>query len=172
MEKKSAFGPSILPGIYLGVSLVLFSLITFLLDVDIQSPIKYVSWLILAAGLFWAIISFRDKQMGGFIDYKGAFSSGFYTGLIASIIAGLFMFVYVQYIDPGIIDQILLETEATLEQNPNMSDEQIEQALEMTESFTSPILMSVFGFLGNLVASTVLSLIIAIFAKRENKEIA
>lgn len=172
MEKKSSFGPSVLSGLYLGIALIVFSLVTFLLEVDLQSPIKYISYLVLAIGLYWAIVSFRDKHMGGLIDYKGAFASGFFTGLIASLIGGAFTYVYVQYIDPGIIDQILLQTEVTLEQNPNMSDEQIEQALEMTESFTSPILMSVFGFLGNLVASTVLSLIIAIFAKRENKEIA
>lgn len=173
MEKKSAFGPSAVSGVYVGAALIVFSLITFLLDVDFESPIKYISYLILALGLFWAVISYRDKHMGGTIDFKGAFTAGFYTALIAALIGGIFTFVYVEYIDTGIVEQILVKAEEDmLERSPNMSDEQLEQALDMTETFTSPILMSVFSFIGNLVVSIIFSLIIAIFAKRENKEIA
>ncbi len=172
-ENKSAFGPSIMSGIYLGIALIVYSLVMFLIEIDRESPIMYVSYVILAIGLFWAIISFRDKHNGGFIDYKGAFSAGFFTGLFASILTGIFMFVYAQYIDPGLVDEILLNAEEQmLEQNPNMSDEQIDQALSITESMTSPVMMMVWGFVGNLIVSTILSLIIAIFAKRENNEIA
>ena len=172
-EKKSAFGPSVISGIYLGIALIVFSLITFLLDVDMESPITYISYVILAIGLYWAIITFRDKHSGGFIDYKGAFGAGFYTGLFASFLLGIFTYIYVQYIDTGLVQEILIKAEeGMLEQNPNMSDEQIDQALSMTEMFTSPIMMGVWGFVGNLFVSTILSLIIAIFAKRENKEIA
>ncbi len=173
MEKKSAFGPSLISGIYLGVALILFSLIMFLLDIDRESPIMYISYIVLAVGLFWSVISFRNKHLGGFIEYKTAFGSGFYTGLFASILAAIFTYIYVTAIDPGLIDEILIQAEEQmLEQNPNMTDEQIEQGLAMTETFTSPVMISVWAFLGNLVISTILSLIIAIFAKRENKEIA
>tara|TARA_Y100000385_G_C13096060_1_gene641388 strand:+ start:150 stop:485 length:336 start_codon:yes stop_codon:yes gene_type:complete len=111
--------------------------------------------------------------MDGFLDYKGAFSAGFYTGLIASLIAGIFAYVYAQYIDIGLTEEILMQAETEmLENNPNMTDEQIDQALTMTEKFTSPAMMGVWGFVGNLVVSTILSLIIAIFAKRENKNVA
>ena len=172
MEKKSAFGPSAISGVYLAVALIVFSLLTFLLDVEYDSPIKYISYAILAIGLYLTIVSYRDKHMGGFISYKGAFTSGFYTALIASLITGLFTFIYVEYIDTTLVEQILITTEETmLESNPDMSDEQIEQALSYTEMFTSPVVMSIFGFLGNLVVSIILSLIISIFAKRENKEV-
>jgi len=173
MEKKSAFGPSVLSGIYLGVVLILFSLITYLLDFPYDSPVKYFSYLILAIGLYLSIISFRNKHNGGFISYGGAFSSGFYTAIFASLLTGIFTYIYVVYIDTGLIEQILLDAEEqTLQKYPEMSDEQLEQTLSYTEMFTSPFMMSIFGFLGNLVSSTLLSLIIAIFAKRENKEIA
>ena len=59
-----------------------------------------------------------------------------------------------------------------LEQNPNMSNEQLDQALAMTETFTSPLMMGIMGFIMNLVVSTIFSLIIAIFAKRETKQVA
>jgi len=59
-----------------------------------------------------------------------------------------------------------------LEGNPNISDEQLEQALSMTEKFTSPVMITVFAFLANVIFATILSLIIAIFAKRENNAAA
>lgn len=170
---KGAFGPSLLRGVYLGIALILFSLIMYLLDVDRTSPIIYISYLVLAVGLFWSIISFRDKDLGGFCSYGKAFSAGFYTALIASLIAGIYTFIYAQVIDPGLAGEILLEAEEKmLLQNPDMADEQIEMALSITEMMTSPIMMAVWSFVGNLVVSTAFSLIISIFAKRENDQIA
>ena len=172
-KMKSAFMPSLMPGIYVGFALIVFSLITFLLDVEYDSYIKYISYVILALGLFWSIISFRDNQMGGYIEYGKAFSAGFYTGLFAAVITGIFTFIYIQYLDPGLVDEIMLATEESmLEQNPNMSDEQIDQTLSYTEMFMSPLVMSIMGFISNVVVSVIFSLIIAIFAKRENNQVA
>lgn len=168
-NNKSAVMPSLTYGIYLGFALIIFSLILFLLEVEFDSKLTWISYLIMAAGLFWAMISFRDKHNGGFASYGKAFGTGFWTGLFAAIVSAIFTYFYVIYIDAGLIDQILLQAEeAILETNPNMSDEQLEQALSMTEMFTSPVMMTVWAFVGNLVGATLLSLIIAIFAKRED----
>ncbi len=172
-KMKSAFMPSLMPGIYLGFALIMYTLVLFILDVDMESPLKYGSYAIMAIGLYMSIIAFRDKQLDGFISYGKAFSAGFYTGLFASVIASIFTVIYVQYIDTELIANILLiAEESMLEANPDMSNEQIDQALSMTEMFTSPIMMGVMGFIANLILSAILSLIIAIFAKRENNNIA
>ena len=110
-KQKSAFMPSLMPGIYLGFVLIIYSLLMFLLDVDRESYINYFSWIILAAGLFWSTISFRDKQLDGYIEYGKAFSVGFYTGLFASILTGIFLYIYVQHIDLGMLDEILRNAE-------------------------------------------------------------
>ncbi len=172
-KMKSAFMPSLMPGIYLGVVLIIYTLILFVLDVDMESSFKYVSYAIMAIGLYMSIVWFRDKQLSGYISYGKAFSVGFYTGLFAAALAGIFTFFYVKYIDTEHIANILsVAEENMLEQNPNMSDEQIDQAIEMTTIFTSPIMMGVFGFIANVILSALLSLIIAIFAKREDKQVA
>jgi len=172
-KMKSAFMPSLMPGIYLGFTLIIFTLLIFVLDVGMESPIKYVSYAILAIGLYLSIITFRDKHMDGTITYGKEFSAGFYTGLFASIITAVFTFFYVQYIDTELIANILiLAEEGMLESNPDMTNEQIDQALSMTEMFTSPIMLGVMGFLGNVILSAAISLLIAIFAKRENQNIS
>lgn len=76
-NQKSVIKPSLTYGLYLGVVLILFSLIMFLLDIDRESKLMWVSYLIMAGGLFWAMISFRDKINGGFITYGKAFGAGF-----------------------------------------------------------------------------------------------
>jgi hypothetical protein len=170
-KKQSAFASAISPGIIISAALTLYSLVLFLLDVSYDSKLTYLSYLILAFGLFWAIFSYRNKQEGGFITYGEVFKYGFFVGLVISIIVGIYTFIYVKYINPGIIDDIMVKAEEDmLTRNPNMSDEQIEKGLSYVEMFTSPVIMAVFGFFGNLVASTVISLIIAIFAKRKKKE--
>ncbi len=172
-NKNSALMPSLMSGIYLAFALIVYSLLMYLLDIDRESPIMYISYAILAGGLFWAVVSYRDKHMGGFIEYGKAFSSGFLTGLFASIITAIFTYIYVQYIDPGLVEEILAQAEEEmLADNPNMSDEQMDQALSITASLTSPVMISVWAFLGNVLFTVVLSLIIAIFAKRENKQMA
>jgi uncharacterized membrane protein (DUF485 family) len=124
-------------------------------------------------GIYLSIIAFRDKHLDGTITYGKAFSAGFYTGLIASIIGSIFTVIYVQYIDTELIANILiLAEEGMLESNPDMTNEQIDQALSITEMITSPIMMGVMGFILNVLLSAALSLFIAIFAKRENKNIA
>jgi hypothetical protein len=164
-NNKSVIMPSLMYGIYLGLALVVYSLLLFLLDVDTESWLKWISYLILAAGMFWAMISIRDKQLGGFMSYGKAFGTGFWTVLFASVISAIFTYFYVIYIDPGMIDEILLKAEESmLEGNPNMSDEQLDQALAMTEKFISPVMISVWAFIANVIFGTILSLIIAIFA--------
>ena len=168
-NNKSVIMPSLMYGVYLGLTLIVYSLLLFLLDVDSESWLKWISYVIMAAGIFWAMISIRDKQLGGFMSYGKAFGSGFWTVLFASVITAIFTYFYVIYIDTGMIDEILLKAEESmLEGNPNMSDEQLDQALAMTEKFTSPVMISVWAFIANVIFGTILSLIIAIFAKREN----
>jgi len=167
-NQKSVIKPSLTYGLYLGIALILFSLIMYLLDIDRESPIMYISYLVMAGGLFWAMISFRDKINGGFVSYGKAFGTGFWTGLFAAIIGSIFTYIYVTMIDPGMIDEILFKAEEQiLESSPNMSDEQLDQALSMTEKFTSPIMITIWGFVANVIFATILSLIIAIFVKRE-----
>jgi len=175
MEEKqnSTIASSLTSGIIVGIVLIVFSLLMYFLDVDPQSKIMWLSYLILAAGLWWAIISYRNKLPGGYLTYGKAFSAGFFTGLFASIILAIFTFIYVQYIDTTLIDKILANTEnKILDTQPNISDEDLDRALSMTRKFTNPLMMSIFSFVGNTILSTLFSLIIAIFAKREDNRLA
>ncbi len=167
-NQKSTVNASIMYGLLLSIVLIVFSLLMYLLDVDHDSKIMWLSYLIMAGGLFWAMVSYRDKYSGGFLSYGSAFGVGFWTGLFASVLASAFTYFFVTMINPGMIEQILIETENNmLESNPNISDEELDMILSYTEKFTTPVMLTVIGFIANVFFATILSLIIAIFVKRE-----
>jgi len=175
MEQKSTstFGAGFMPGIYLGLALIVFQLLIYLLDVSTESYLNFLVYVVLAAGLFWSIIHFRDAKLDGYISYGKAVSSGFAVGLYASIILAVFMYFYLTYLNTSVVEQVLLTAEnKMLQQNQNMTDEQIDQAMSMVEIFSTPMMMAVLGFVYNVVITVIFSLIIAIFAKREDNGVA
>ncbi len=56
--------------------------------------------------------------------------------------------------------------------NPEMSEDQLETALAMTEKFTTPVMMMVMGFITYTVLSAVISLIASIFLKKEDTSLS
>lgn len=167
-QKKSIFQPSIMPGIFLGIAIIIFSLVLYLLDVNMRSGWNYLSLILMVGGLYWGMITVRDKTLDGYISYKQAFVVGFWVGLVAVIISSIFTYVHVTVIDPGFAQETLDQAiEQALERNPDMSDAELEQVESITSMFTSPAMITVWGFVGSLFFTVILSLIIAIFAKRE-----
>jgi hypothetical protein len=91
-------------------------------------------------------------------------------GLYAGLILAVYMFVFTKYIHPGFIQEMLdISRQAIYDSNANMTDEQMEQALEMSAKFMSPPMMAVWTFVGYLLASAVIGLLASIFLKKEDK---
>ena len=168
-NKKSSTQAAMLYGLILGIVVILFSLVMFLLDVDRESPVNYLAYLLMIIVLYLAMVNFRDQQLGGIASYGQMFGLGFKTVLFGTIISAIFTYIFVTVIDPGMIDEILLTTEEKMMENENMTDEQIDQTLLFTERFVAnPIAITIWAAGFNLIAGTVLSLIISIFVKRED----
>jgi hypothetical protein len=168
-EKPSIFKASVVPGLILGIVLIVFSLIMFVMDVDRESKVNWISFVVMVGVLYWAMTTIRDKTLGGFASYGQAFKAGFFVVLIGSIIAGIYFYIHIVALDPGMVDEIMMQQEEEiLSRNPDISDEELEFALGMTEKFTSPPMLAFWGTFANLLFGTVFSLLIAIFVKREN----
>jgi hypothetical protein len=155
-------------GLLLGVALVLFSLLMYVVGIPLDSKIQWTSYAIMIAGLVLGIKQWRDKYNGGFLAYGQAFSHGFLMTLFAGILTTIWVFLFFGVIAPGEIEKMMEAAEEKMyESQPNMSDEQIEMALKYSRMFMSPVWMAVWGFIGNVVVGAVLSAIIAIFMKKE-----
>lgn len=173
VQKKSAFQAAIVPGVIASVVMFIYSLVLFLLDVDRESSLNYVAYLLLAVIIFWAMVQHRDKNLNGFSSYGQAFGIGFFTVLVSAVISIIFTYIFVTQIHPGLGEEILIQAEEDiLARSPDIGDDEFEMAMSITEMFTTPLAMTAMAFTIQVIFGTILSLIIAIFAKREDTSVA
>ena len=174
MEEKprSVLSNGLYFGLITGAGLIVFSLIMFLLDLYLNRAVSSIAYVVLVAGMIWGTLDYRKKHSNGFLTYGKAFGSCFWIGLFGGIVSSIYFFIFIHFIHPGFINELLDQMRASmLEANPNMSDEQIEQAVEMSSKFMSPVMMTLWGFVTYAVISAVLGLILAIFLKKEDKSL-
>jgi len=71
------------------------------------------------------------------------------------------------FIDPEFIAGQLAKAEETiLESNPNISDADLDRALEMSAKFTSGGMIAIMSLVMSVIFGTILAAIVAIFAKK------
>ena len=174
-QKKSSIGKvSLSYGLIVGVLLILWSLLMHIFDIDRESYISFISYLILLGGIIWGSKIYRDNYSGGFITYGKSFSVGFLVGLFGSILVSIFFYIFLIYIDPAtfaeILENALNNAELNiLESNPDISDQDLEQILSMTEKFTTQFTITIGVFIMYVISSVIFSLIASIFIKKEEK---
>ncbi len=173
MEQKSTFFPALQFGLLTGLAMVVYTLVLYLAGVDMHSYWNLLSYVLFIGGLLWGITSIREKQLEGVMSYGKAFGIGFWITLFAAIVLGIFAYFYLKDINPGALADATAKAEdKILASNPNISDADLQKALGMVKVFTNPIMSAVIQFISNLIAGTIFSLIIAIFAKREDRTLA
>lgn len=173
MENKSTFTPALQFGLLTGLGMVVYSLILYLLGVDTKSYWNLLSYLILLVGIFWGMSSIRDQHLGNVMSYGKAFGVGFWVVLFAVLLSSIYSFIFLKYIDPNVLEKAMSEAQdKILAANPNISDADLDKSMAIARKFANPFVSAITGFIWNVIVGTVLSLIIAIFAKREDKTIA
>jgi hypothetical protein len=170
-EKMSAGRVALNYGLMLGVVLIIYSLILYLVNVPLES-LQYFNWgsyVFIIIFMVLGIKTYRDKYADGLITYGKSFSTGFLIGLYAAIIAAIYGFIYFSFINPGIIQEMMdARTIEMMEQNPNMNDEQLEMAQAWMERFMSPVMMSIMGLIVNVIITLIISLVVSIFTQRKD----
>jgi hypothetical protein len=154
-------------GVIIALAIIVFSLILFLLGLDQGSGLEYLSYLLLLGGLFLAQTNFRNKYQGGYIEYGKAFTIGLLTSIFLSLIMGIYTFIFFKYIDPGAMEEAMTIAEQKL-MDKGMSDMEIEQGMAIARKFQGVGMYTFVAIFGNIFFGAILSLITAIFVKKED----
>lgn len=156
-------------GIITGLVTVIYSTLMYFLGLNLESWTGWISYIILIGGIVYGTIQYRDNVLGGSISYAQALGFGVIISLVVAIISAVFSLI-LSIIDPGIIDQILEKAqEEMLKQG--LSDDQVEQAIEMQKKFMNP------GFIAGMAVPVmtfmgfIFSLITSIFLKKEDTSV-
>ena len=112
-------------------------------------------------GLYVAVKDYK-KESGNLIAFGRALGFGTLTVLVICVAGVVLNWIYFQFIDPDIINQIMDMQTAQFEAQ-GMDDEQIEQTQKMMGFMMNPIGMAIsglfnsfiFGFIGALIAAAI-----------------
>ncbi|WP_375419335.1 DUF4199 domain-containing protein [uncultured Hymenobacter sp.] len=134
-----------------------------------NSALGFLALAILVGGIVLAQRAFRTSN-GGFMSYGEGLGIGMLVSLISGLLSTIFSYVYREFVDPSITQQVADQARAKLEEGGNLSEEQIDQAVAMSQKFSSGPMSLVVGIVGSLIVGLLLSLIISAIMKRTRPE--
>jgi hypothetical protein len=146
------------------ITSIVITYATELLDLDPNSPIKYLSYLPFIAFCFLAQKEYKD-QLGGYITFGEGFNTGFKYSLFSGFMLAIFFYIYLAFLNPGALDKAV-EQQQTAMAEQNMSQEQIDQAMEMTKKYGA-LFGSIVAAIGSLISGCIVALITAAILKKE-----
>jgi hypothetical protein len=154
-------------GMYTALGLIIFDLLLYVAgmkDPVDPSPIQYLGFVILIAGVVMAIKYYKDSNEG-LLTYGQGLGAGTVAALIAGIIVAVYLIIFFYAIDPGMVEEIRAAAKMNaMKSNPNMTEEQWDQASGIMNAMTSPtamgimsiIMYTILGFITSLIAGAVM----------------
>ena len=165
MEKKIT-SPAV-KGVIISLFLIVFALVIQFLNLSRNKGLSSLQFVILFAGIIWSAISFA-KQMQGNVTFGNVFVHAFKTAAAVTAIMVVYTIISIKFISPEIVNQAMDEARTQMEAK-NMSDDQIDTAINFTKKFFVPLTAGgVLLFF--LLAGAVSALIGAAVAKKNPQE--
>jgi hypothetical protein len=147
----------------IGTALSILSFIAFnMMEVDpFQSSWKWISVPISIAIIVLAHQAYK-KEGDGYMSYGKGLGIGFWIALVSTCATALFTYVYVTFIDTGIMNQYT-EMQILQMEEKGMPDDQIEMGLKILKMFFWPIYL-----IGGVIGGVITAVIVTIFTQKSN----
>jgi hypothetical protein len=152
-------------GLMLSLVLIVVDLIGGFAHLRFDTWFKWLSTVITAIAIIVFCIQFGKRQTDG-VTFGKTFGYGFKIALVVSVLMAVYSLLSVFVIFPEFLDQLLVKTRTDMEAKGNLSEEQIDQAVNMAKKFMKPVPLMIFAFLGTLFFSTIAALLGAAFTKK------
>ncbi|MCW8979952.1 MAG: DUF4199 domain-containing protein [Altibacter sp.] len=159
-------------GLLLALGTIVVSVIVYVLGMHMDQPWwqSALNFIIMAAAIVYGLKTFK-KESGGFLSLGEAIKTGLAISLVAGVIGSIFTYIFVTVIEPDFVTQLLDVTrENMIEQNPQMTEEQLEMTMGMTEKFMTPWFMTAMGLIASLFFGFIISLIAGLIMKQNRPE--
>lgn len=170
-NKKSILKYSLNQGVILGVVFILFSVILYVTGIDPMDEkwTGYINYIIMAFIFFYAQKEYRDKINRGYLSIGEGIKIGITIAVIGGTISAIYQLIFMTVIEPDYLEQALLKLEEQmLEQNPDMTESQIEMTLGISRKVMSPAFIVPMGIIGSAFAGLILSLLTSLFVKKSD----
>ncbi|MAL61207.1 MAG: DUF4199 domain-containing protein [Flavobacteriaceae bacterium] len=159
-------------GLLLGLASIALSVVTYVMGVHLERPwwASVIGIIIMAALIVYGLKAFKQDNEG-FLSLGEAIKVGLAISVIAGILGAVYNYVFVTVIEPDFVAQMMeITREQMIEQNPTMTEEQMEMGLSITEKFMSPGIMSAMAIIFTLFLGFIISLISGLIMKQNRPE--
>lgn len=151
-----------------GVIGILSTVLQDVLSMQQSTTFQVVGIAVLLGLVFLAHKEYKDNG-DGFMEYGQGVGIGFWLGLVSSVISAGFLFIYIKFISSSFLEAMREQQIMSMEEQ-GLSDSEIEQAMQMSEAFTGPVAIMIFGILGGILFSVIAALIVSAFTKKARPE--
>ena len=171
LEQDALYELDLNYGAYLGLALIVISFIVYILGLEEQKSIipSLLNNFLMIGAVIYSVTIYRDNFNNGFISYGQSLKLGTSVVFFASVILAFYTFIFVTFINPEYLENILKVAEQEiLNSDPEISDENLDMALSMTQKMLQPQWMITLSVLGGTFMGFFYSLIISFFVKKED----
>lgn len=155
-------------GVILGIILVFISVIMYVTGMQLQGvqwPM-YIFYVIFLATIFYAISQFKKKN-GNFLKLSEAIKCGLIVGIISALVLGVYNLIFSYVIDPDFANQMLEVSREKMLENPNMTEEMVDQGMKYAPIFTNPWIMTALWLALSAFFALIYSVIAGLIMKKE-----
>ncbi|MBP6978524.1 MAG: DUF4199 domain-containing protein [Bacteroidales bacterium] len=168
-KPRSLFVHSLIYGLILGAALVVISLIYYILDINMfgigfMLLNLLVTLAVVIVVMLLGVNAYRDRYLGGKIDYKRCFFSGLIIGLVGFIISTLYSYIFMAWIEPGMMEENI--NQFIEKWGDKMTEDQLDTAISKMQKMT-PASQIQRGAISGLIMAVILSLLISLFVKKD-----
>jgi len=170
--------PAIKNGLFMGVASILFTMVLYFVDSSMM--FGGVAWvgLLIPIYFMWKSATEERANNGGYLTFGEGLKAAFLAAVIGGLIAQLFTYILMNYIDPSLVDVLRETSIASAEKMVGMfgdNEEAIEAMREAMDEqdFTPTIISTLTTYLISLIFPTfVIALIIAAITKKQDQSYA
>ncbi len=165
-EKVSVWKATLTSGLILGLVGIVYTLVMYFLDLTFNKTLGFLLLPVLIVTLYFLVKSYRDSFLHGYITFGQAVGAGVVIFLYFSIISAIFYYILYAVIDPELPSKQLAITEELMSKR-GLPQEALDAAMKMQEKIMKPGIMAPFSILANMFTGTIMSLLVAIFVRKE-----
>lgn len=175
MEKQKTSSKQIMInyGLLLGLVSILISVANYAFG-NIYKP----HWIVTVIGFIIPVVFIVmgikkvKEQNNGYLKLGEAIKTALGIVLISAILFLIYFILFTNFIEPEFYARSLeFKKQIMLDTYPNMSDEQLENAMKMQEKFSNNMTTSAFIIIFNLVYGLIVGLIGGLIMKKSEEEV-
>jgi len=159
-------------GLVLALLSIAVNVIAYVTNNHLDRPwwVSVLGTIFLIAVIVYGLKAFKNEN-SGFLSIGEAIKVGLAISLIAGIIGVIYNFIFITYIEPEFVNQMLDFTrEEMIEQNPDMTQEQMDMSIGIVEKMMQPWIMFAMGIIGSLFFGFIVALISGLIMKNNRPE--